>query len=136
VLESGAVVDPAATAARRAELRAARLAEASPASAPVDPSDVVDAPADDQPLHHGVVQRGRVAVAVESGALLAVAPAHWTDGCPVLEIERQSSVGTLWCQRTYLDPRSGRALHTEAVPLGAPRSFTSAPRHWTDISST
>ena len=83
-----------------------------------------------------MMPRRALPLAVPRGALLAVAPAHWTDGCPVLEIERQSSVGTLWCQRTYLDPRSGRALHTEAVPLGAPRSFTSAPRHWTDISST
>jgi N-methylhydantoinase B len=136
VLETGAVVDPTATAARRAELRAARLAEASPAIAPVDPSVLIDATADNQSLHHGVVQRGRVAVAVESGALLAVAPAHWTDGCPVLEIERQSSVGTPWCQRTYLDPVSGRALHTEAVPLRALRSFTSAPRHWTNACET
>jgi N-methylhydantoinase B len=76
------------------------------------------------------VQRGRVAVAVDSGAVLAVAPAHWTDGCPVLETERRSSVGAPWTQRTYLDPRSGRALQTEAVPPGSPRSFTTAPNHW------
>ena len=35
----------------------------------------------------GVVQHGAVAVAEASGAPLAVAPDHWTDGCPVL-IER------------------------------------------------
>jgi N-methylhydantoinase B len=136
VLETSAVVDTAATAARRAELRAARLAEASPAIAPVNPSVLIDATAADQPLHHGVVQRGQVAVAIESGALLAVAPAHWTDGCPVLEIERRSSVGTPWCQRTYLDPLTGRALHTEAVPPRAPRSFTTAPHHWTNACET
>jgi N-methylhydantoinase B len=136
VLETSAVVDTAATAARRAELRAARLAEASPAIAPVNPSVLIDATAAEQPLHHGVVQRGQVAVAIESGALLAVAPAHWTDGCPVLEIERRSSVGTPWCQRTYLDPLTGRALHTEAVPPRAPRSFATAPHHWTNACET
>src|SRR4029077_15745159 len=113
-----------------------RLAEASPAIAPVNPSVLIDATAAEQPLHHGVVQRGQVAVVTESGGLPAGAPAHWTDGCPVLEVERRSSVGTPWCQRTYLDPLSGRALHTQAGPLRAPRSITRAPRHWTNACET
>jgi N-methylhydantoinase B len=102
-----------------------------PAAAAIDDDEVsVTTSADDLPLYHGVVQRGRVAVVIETGALLAVAPAHWTDGCPVLETEQRSSVGVAWTQRTYLDPRSGRALYTEAVPPSSPRSFTTAPNHW------
>jgi N-methylhydantoinase B len=81
------------------------------------------------------VQRGAHAIALASGALLAVAPDHWTDGCPTIEELRHSSSGRTWLQRTYLDPSSGRALAVEAVPPGAPRSFASAPRHWTDAAS-
>lgn len=133
VLDHDGTVDRSHTEARRAEIRHARLTHASPAAIVIgDGQDAVSSADDDQPLYHGVVQRGRVAVAVDSGALLAVAPAHWTDGCPVLETERRSSVGVPWTQRTYLDPRSGRALYTEAVPSGAPRSFTTAPNHWID----
>ena len=78
-----------------------------------------------------MVQRGRVAIAVDSGAVLAVAPDHWTTGCPVLEAERTSARGVPLRQRSYLDPTTGRALYVEAVPVDAPRSFTTAPTRWT-----
>ena len=84
------------------------------------------------PLYHGVVQRGNVAVAVESGAVLAVAPAQWSDGCAVLEEARRSPTGAAWTRRSYLDPVSGRALYVEAVPEGVGRSFSTAPRRWAD----
>jgi N-methylhydantoinase B len=122
-------VDAAATAVSRDRHRTDRLARARPPVRPPAPTPA--AHADHRaPLYHGVERRGAVAVAVESGARLAVAPDHWTDGCPVLEEERSSARGVPWLLRTYLDPDSGRALAAEAVPIGAPRSFTSAPAHW------
>jgi N-methylhydantoinase B len=133
VLDAVGAVDRARTETRRSQIRRVRLERASPAATTIDDAAATDATDGvEQPLYHGVVQRGRVAIAVESGAVLAIAPAHWTDGCPLLETERRSSVGVPWTQRTYLDPRSGRALYTEAVPLDSRRSFTTAPRHWTD----
>ena len=122
------------TELRRAEIRRARLARALPAAVAV--GDHVGCrrtrPTAIYRCTTASCSAGSVAVAIDSGAVLAVAPAHWTDGCPVLETERRSSVGAPWTQRTYLDPRSGRALHTEAVPPGSPRSFTTAPNHWID----
>ena len=79
--------------------------------------------------HVGVVQRGARAISDQSGAVLAVAPDHWTDGCPVL-VETRSDLGPEVHIRSYLDPVSGRALFVEAVPAGAPRSFESAPERW------
>jgi N-methylhydantoinase B len=125
------VVDQVATTARRDEARAARLRAASPPARVPRPAAGDDRPDEVEPLYHGVVQRGRVAVAVDSGAVLAVAPDHWTTGCPVLEAERTSARGVPFRQRSYLDPSTGRALYVEAVPVDAPRSFTTAPARWT-----
>jgi N-methylhydantoinase B len=134
VLGSGEPQTPdiGATTARRAEVRAGRLAAAITPARPVPEGTAVDHSAPASPLHHGVERRGRLAVSMGSGAVLAVAPDHWTDGCPVLAEERETASGRRWLSRTYLDPLDGRALHVEAVPLGAPRSFTTAPRHWTE----
>jgi N-methylhydantoinase B len=85
---------------------------------------------DAHPLFPGVVQRGAVAYAEESGTALAVAPDHWTDGCPVV-VERPWDTGPGVEFRTYLDPGSGRALHVEVVLAGAPRSFGVLPDRWT-----
>lgn len=137
VLATGAdeqlTVDVAATRARRDDSRAARLAAARGPVAVVAEADVIAASAEGDPtlpLYHGVVQRGRFAIAAASGAVLAVAPTHWTDGCPVLERTRTSARGVAWVQRSYLDPHSGRALFVEAVPEGTGRSFTAAPTRW------
>jgi N-methylhydantoinase B len=135
VLDGDGVLDPAATTDARADARRRRLAGARP---PVRPPDPVLAPPDGgppQPLYHGVVQRGNVAIALGSGAVLAVAPDQWSDGCAVIEESRASPTGAVWTRRTYLDPISGAALFVEAVPEGAGRSFSSAPRRWTDTSA-
>ncbi|MBM3660183.1 MAG: hypothetical protein FJW95_11890 [Actinobacteria bacterium] len=84
------------------------------------------------PLYPGVVQRGRHAVAEASGAVLAAAPDHWTDGCPVLTEDLWGDDGPRVTLRTYLDPVSGRALHVEAVAGDAPRSFSVEPARWRD----
>ena len=68
-----------------------------------------------------------VAYAVASGAVLAHAPDHWTDGCPVLEEEQ----GPRLVVRSYLDPISGTLLLVEAVPKGEPRTVDMRPTRWT-----
>jgi N-methylhydantoinase B len=123
------VGDAAATARQRAQLRQARLARAQAPARPVGSAPPPDT-ATALPLFPGVVQCGPVAYAAESGAPLAVAPDHWTDGCPVL-MERLWDDGPGVEYRTYLDPGSGRALHVEVVLDGAPRSFTVLPDRWT-----
>jgi len=129
ICDDAGIVDPEATAHRRAGMRADRLARAAPALKPGD-GIVVPAGAPALPLYPGVVQRGDVAVAEASGAPLAVAPDHWTDGCPVLTEDLWGASGPAVSVRTYLDPASGRALHVEAVVGDAGRSFLVAPTRW------
>ena len=83
------------------------------------------------PLAPGVEQRGHVAFSIQSGAPLAIAPAHWTDGCPVLV----EAIGDLLERRAYLDPRNGHMLHVEIVPVGEPRSFESRPTRWVNATA-
>jgi N-methylhydantoinase B len=82
----------------------------------------------------GVVHRGGVARAQESGAVLAVAPDHWTDGCPVL-VERRPEGGPPVVTRSYLDPATGSILYAEVALAEAPRGFASQPHHWTNGST-
>jgi N-methylhydantoinase B len=125
-------VDVATTERHRTELREARLAAASPPSREVAVAGPPSGEA--KPLFPGVVQRGAVAYAEASGAPLAVAPDHWTDGCPVL-VERPWADGPPVEYRSYLDPGSGRVLHVEAVLAGAPRSFAVFPARWAEAGA-
>jgi N-methylhydantoinase B len=123
--------DDLATKRRRAELRSQRLSAAVQARRPITEADVADLPAGEPaPIYPGVVQRGCVAYAEASGAPLAVAPDHWTDGCPV-RIERRWPDGPPVVYRTYLDPSSGRSLFAEVALADAPRSFEMSPQRWT-----
>jgi N-methylhydantoinase B len=134
IFDDEGAVDQAATDAHRAEIGRDRLARAQPAPTPlIDTSlpDVAGPSDDDAPLCLGVVQRGALAVSTRSGEPLAVAPDHWTDGCPVL-VETRADLGPEVNIRSYLDPATGHALFVEAVPAGAPRSFEVAPRRWQD----
>jgi N-methylhydantoinase B len=58
--------------------------------------------------------------------VLAAAPHHWTDGCPVL-VETVAGDGPSHEIRSYLDPLTGRALYVEAAPSGEPRTFEMSP---------
>ena len=138
VLDGGGAVDDRATARRRASMLRSRLRRAAPALRPLEATGAGDRAAvgggpgasePDLPLYPGVVQRGDLAVAVDSGAPLAVAPDHWTDGCPVLETRRRGG-GPPISTRAYLDPRTGQVLHVEVVPEGTPRSFEVRPGRW------
>src|SRR5690606_37706272 len=91
VVVDGASWDDDATTAERDRLRRARLDAAQPPRRPVDRSVLDGTNGEARPLYWGVVQRGGVASAAVSGAPLAVAPDHWTDGCAVLEWRRSPS---------------------------------------------
>jgi N-methylhydantoinase B len=117
--------DLAATDRRRAEMLAARLAAATPARRPAtEPDGGSSGP--DLALYPGVVQRGTGAYAAASGALLAHAPDPWTDGCPTIERALTESL----TERSYLDPRTGRALLVEVVPNGHGCTITTNPARW------
>jgi N-methylhydantoinase B len=117
--------DPAATERRRAGILAARLAAAAPAPQPaLEPDGEAAGP--DLPLYPGIVQRGRLAYAAASGACLAHAPDPWTDGCPTIE----RAVTADLTERSYLDPRTGRALLVEVVPTGHGCTITTSPARW------
>ena len=121
------------TEARRTELRRARLDRAEAPSKPVSDGTTLPA-ADALPLYPGVAQRGGVAFVEASGAVLALAPDHWTEGCPVL-VERRPEGGPAVVTRSYLDPRTGSVLYAEVALAEAPRGFASQPRHWTNGST-
>jgi len=124
--ETGEVVADATTE-RRTARRKDRLRRAVPPTRPfAGPVTATDGPA--LPLYPGVVHRGGVAFASASGEPLAAAPAHWTDGCPVLESPPGAGPGIV--TRSYLDPKSGSLLMVEAVPQGASRAFEVRPDHW------
>jgi N-methylhydantoinase B len=125
--------DPAATQRRRAGLLGARLAAATSARRPAAEPDGEGAPepdgdgsGPDLPLYPGIVQRGRHAYAAASGACLAHAPDPWTDGCPTIE----QAVTADLTERSYLDPRTGRALLVEVVPNGHGCTITTSPARW------
>ncbi|MFA5884798.1 MAG: hydantoinase B/oxoprolinase family protein [Acidimicrobiia bacterium] len=134
-LDAAGVVDPAATQATRTEQRAARLRAASRAPTPVRVVPDGAADASEQPLYPGVVQRGPVAFAAASGTPLAIAPDHWTDGCPVITEDLWGDDGPAVTIRTYLDPATGRALHVEAVVGDSPRSFLVNPLRWSGAAT-
>lgn len=122
-------IDQSATQRRRSGLLAKRLDRAAPPRR--EPSESEAAASDEKwPLFEGVVQHGKRAVSERSGALLAVAPDHWTDGCPVLEEPYDGTGPVPLVLRSYLDPLTGHALHTELVPEGARRSFETTPLRW------
>ena len=121
--------DDDATDHTRRTRKAERRSAAHPPLTPIS-SDASE-PADGSPLYPGVVQVGRVARAERSGAALAVAPDHWTDGCATIETPVRAE-GPPLVLRSYLDPLDGTALYSEVVPAGWGRSFTVAPRRWSE----
>jgi N-methylhydantoinase B len=81
------------------------------------------------PLYPGVEQHGSAAHSILSGATLAASPDHWTDGCPILEEQRDRLL-----IRSYLDPLSGRSLLVEALPVGETRAVDTRPTRWTQAA--
>jgi N-methylhydantoinase B len=127
-------VDVASTLRARDAVRRDRLDRALPPLTPIAQPTSIEIGPDAAPLYFGVIQSSGWAIAAESGAILANSPSHWTDGCPRLETVQTSEKGAEWLQVSYLDPLTGRFLHTEARPIGYDRSFTSLPDRWTSES--
>jgi N-methylhydantoinase B len=124
--------DNAATGELRLKLRRERLARAEAAPHPLSWNAELRGLAEGlaAPLTTLVEQRGAVAVAMRSGAPLAVAPAPWTDGCPRIHnfVPSSSDVDAV----AYLDPESGDLLAVDVTPVGEPCSFEVAPHRWTN----
>jgi N-methylhydantoinase B len=116
-------------------MRRDRLTRAEPARKPLCAEDVEIIVGETQPIYPGVIQRGAIAVAEASGAPLARAPDHWTDGCPMLIERRGDTNGPDIFYRTWLDPKTGRSLHVEAVVGDAGRSFEVAPTRWVNAAA-
>ncbi len=137
LVDAAGEVDEEGSSRLRARTRRDRLAAAVPPETPRK-GQILDTSTCDgaRPLYHGIVQVGACAVAAASGAVLAESPAHWTDGCPVLEEHHASGEGAGWITRRYLDPLSGACLHAEAVPVGAGRALSTFPRRWLAASET
>jgi N-methylhydantoinase B len=127
-LDAARQPDAAATEDRRAALRKARLAAATPAARAM-PTTMAPA-GERRPLYPGVVQVGGFAVASESGAVLARAPHHWTDGCPV----QSYTLGDDAQVSVYLDPLTGCSLFVDVVPIGMARSVSCLPRRWLEAA--
>ena len=128
VLTEGGEVDEAATEARREELRAERLREARPAAHSVTGAEV-DGDSEALPLYPGIVQRGNLAIAEASGAVLAVAPGNWLDGCPVIDTHVDDRAGGT-ITRSHLDPATGRLLFVDVLRLQDGPSMDIAPLRW------
>lgn len=118
------------TTDRRTELLQSRLARASAPAVAGESAESVDSQLEAYPIAPGIEQRGGCAVSERSGAVLAKAPAHWSDGCPVLTEPVVDGIET----RHYLDPATGHILHTEVAAADEPRSFESSPARWSSWS--
>jgi N-methylhydantoinase B len=128
IIGSNGAADVASTEQRRAELSRTRLSMAVPATKPLAQSSHASrgAPGSGLPLYPGVEQKGSIAYAVSSGAALALAPDHWTDGCPTIDELR----GPRLQIRSYLDPLTGRLLFVDALPRGEERTINTSPKRW------
>lgn len=124
--------DADATATLRDRMMRDRLARARAPEKPINSGAPLPA-GDPLPLYPGVEQRGDLALATQSGALLARAPDHWTMGCACLD-ERvwAKGSGPDVIRRSWLDPLTGRALHVEILLEGERDTFLVAPKRWAE----
>jgi len=130
VVRSDRGIDVVATDMRRKAMRRDRLARARPAKSPPLYHDLIGQ--DDTsalPLYPGVIQRGNRAVAELSGALLAVSPGNWLDGCLVLDTAIDDRAGPL-VLRQHLDPLAGRILYADVTFAGESPSIEVRPFRW------
>jgi len=129
VLDSSGAANGRRTEMLRDERRRERLARADPPVRPMQ--DATTSPEGGLPLYAGVVQIGDKAIAERSGAVLATAPAHWTDGCCTLDETDVAPNGFVAETRSYLDPITGERLFHELRRPDGIRSFESSPNRWT-----
>jgi N-methylhydantoinase B len=124
-------IDLPATQTLRDSMRRDRLKNALPAKSPTGQrtrnTAVQNEPG--QPLYPGVVQRGPFAVSENSGAILAIAPGNWLDGCPVLDMPVDDRAGGI-VARAHLDPITGRMLFVDVLRSGDGPSIDIRPDRW------
>jgi N-methylhydantoinase B len=111
-LDEEGELDLASTQERRASIRLQRLKDAKAACCPAEGTPDPDLPP--IPLYPGVIQRANLAIAKESGAVLAVAPDSWLGGCPVLDMPIDDRAGGT-VARAHLDPLTGRMLFVDVL---------------------
>jgi len=135
VTEDG-TLDERTTRQRREAMRRDRLRQARPALRAMNDRHASGADQDTQslPIYPGVIQRGDLAVAEASGAVLAIAPSNWLEGCPVLDMPVDERAGGI-VARAYLDPLSGRMLHVDVCRRADGPCIEIRPDRWTGIRS-
>jgi N-methylhydantoinase B len=129
VCDDSGSVDLEQTEAQRRDRRREGLERAEPPCRPMDGATA--SPDGGVPLFPGIVQVGDRAVSEPSGAVLAVAPDHWTDGCCTLDEISVAGNGFVVTTRAYLDPLTGQRLFDEVLLPGGTRSFACSPDRWT-----
>ena len=139
VCSADGTIDPSATAHRRESLRRERLARSRPARHPYSGdailfNDTNGITSPKYPLYPGVVQLGERAIAAASGAVLALAPGNWLDGCPTLDTPLDTPLdgraGDL-VVRAHLDPLTGRMLFVDIVFVDEEPGIEIRPERWT-----
>ncbi|WP_413796950.1 hydantoinase B/oxoprolinase family protein [Streptomyces iranensis] len=136
VVTQAGEVNHEATAGERDRRRAQRLAHATGGPADIEKMDPAELTVEATvPLYPGVVGYEGKAVVLESGTVLTSAPGMWFEGCTILEGTLAGS-GPEVTVRSYLDPATGRALFTEAVPRGSGCSISSLPGHWAGTTAS
>jgi N-methylhydantoinase B len=133
VLDESGAADSQRTEKLRDVRRRERLARAD---SPLRSMDGATAsPRGGEPLYEGIVQLGDKAVGERSGAVLANAPDHWTDGCCALDETVVAPNGFVMPTRSYLDPITGECLFHELRRPDGIRSFESSPNRWTGCTA-
>lgn len=131
ILTEKDIVNPLATEEYRLALRKERLKQAGPAKDPLHSVYEQSMVGEEKgyPLYPGVIQRGNLAISEHSGAVLAVAPGNWLDGCPVLETKIDERDGGVY-MRAFMDPLTGRFLHVDVGRSGDGPSIEIRPERW------
>jgi N-methylhydantoinase B len=129
VLDGTGAADEGRTEMLRHQRRRERLDRADPPLRSMQGATA--SPLGGLPLYAGIVQQGDKAVAERSGAVLAEAPDHWTDGCRTLDETDVAPNGFTMETRSYLDPITGECLFHELRRPDGARSFESSPDRWT-----
>ncbi len=131
VFDGSGKIDVAATQARREAIRRERLAESQPARCPVDEAPIALDGLNEEmaPIYPGIVQVAGRAIAGSSGAVLALAPGNWLDGCPTLDTRLDGRAGDL-VLRAHLDPLTGRMLFADIVFAEEGPGIEIRPERW------
>lgn len=130
VIADDGSLDVEATVQHREALRQDRLKRARRPACPAS-GEAMAAHGElpEQPLYPGVVQRGHLAIAQGSGAILARAPGSWLDGCPVFDTPIDDRGGGI-VARAYLDPATGRMLHVDVSRTDDTPCIEIRPERW------